>query len=276
MEFRVLGPLQVVDGDHTVDLGSRKQRCLIALFALHADRVVSLDRMVDALWQGEPPPGYAATVHAYVSRLRRILEPERDGRASSTMLVREAPGYRLRIADDALDARQFEHLVEDAGRALSAGTEADVARAAELLDQAMALWRGDVLADVDDADFVTGEATRLEQLRLDAIEQQLEAALLLGRHGNVVAEANRLLGDHPYRERLRGQLMLALYRSGQQADALRIYREGRTLLVEELGIEPGPALQELEEAILLQKSHLAWQPLARQSDVSPAAAGRAR
>lgn len=257
MEFGILGPLQVVDGERVVDLGSRKQRCTLALLVLHANRIVSLDRIVDALWPGEVPPGHLATLHSYVSRLRGVLEPSRAAGTAPMVLVRDAPGYRLVVEDGELDARVFERLVADGDKALLTG---DLFRADRLFDQALALWRGDVLGDLGEADFARGEATRLEQLRLHATEQRFDAALRLGRHGTVVVEGTRVLAVHPYRERLRGQVMLGLYRSGQQVDALRVYREGRAMLVEELGVEPAPALQQLEESILQQKSELDWKP----------------
>ena len=273
MEFEILGPLEVSDGIRIVDVGSVKQRRLLASLLFQPNRFVSTDRLVDNLWGDRPPRNAAAALHAYVSRLRRALEPGRLPGAKAAVVVHAPAGYMLRVSEDDIDARRFERLVEEGYQALGDG---DAERAESLLGTALALWRGEVLADLHDPEFVRAESARLEQLRLGAIEESIEAWLILGRHDVVVTKAAEILGAHPYRERLRGQLMLALYRSDRQVDALRVCREGRQLLADELGLEPSPALQQLEDDILLHKSHLEWRPLPRRprSSVSTRAASR--
>ena len=266
LEFSILGPLAVTRAGDVVDVGSRKQRALLTLLLLHANRVVSVDRLVEELWGGAPPGQATVTLQSYVSNLRRALEPDRAPGAAPSVLVTQAPGYVLVVDDDAIDANRFERLAA-AGRDALATGDLDTAR--QLLDDALALWRGDALADMAFESFAQAEAARLSELRLAATEDRMDVALALGRHDAVVADLDRLVAAHPLRERLRGQLMVALYRSGRQADALRAYRDGRTVLVEELGIDPGPALQQLEEAILLQSPDLDWR-------AGPAAPSRAR
>ena len=264
MDFQILGPIHVSDADRIVDLGSPKQRCVLASLLLRANQVVSLDRLIDDVWGELPPLDPMAAIHAYVSRLRRALEPDRPAGSKESMLVRAPPGYRLDTAVDAVDSRRFERLVHEGSHALEHG---DAQFAAGLLERALSLWRGEALADLRGAEFVRAEATRLDQIRLRTLEELFEAQLALGRHESVVAEAGRVLAAHPYRERLRGQLMLALYRCHRQVDALRVYSEGRTVLAEELGLELSPRLQQLEDDILLQKTHLDWRPAAEGSRV---------
>ena len=273
MEFEILGPLQVSDGSRIVDVGSVKQRRLLASLLFQPNRFVSTDRLVDDLWGDRPPRNASAALHAYVSRLRRALEPGRLPGAKAAVVVHAPAGYMLRVSEDDIDSRRFERLVEEGYQALGDG---DAERAGSLLGTALALWRGEVLADLHDPEFVRAESARLEQLRLGAIEESIEAWLILGRHDVVVTKAAEVLVAHPYRERLRGQLMLALYRSDRQVDALRVCREGRQLLADELGLEPSPALQQLEDDILLHKSHLEWRPMPRRprSSVSTRAASR--
>src|SRR6266545_2965346 len=203
--------------------------------------------------------GDAGPVRVAGAKQRRVLEPERPAGATARVLAWQPPGYLLRVGPDELDATRFERLARD-GRGL---LPADPAAAEALLGEALALWRGDALADVAFEPFAQGEIARLTELRLATAEDQVEAGLAAGRHAEVVADLERLLAASPLRERLRGQLMLALYRSGRQADALRAYRDGRDLLVEELGLEPGPALRRLQEEILLQSPTLDWQPPGR-------------
>jgi DNA-binding SARP family transcriptional activator len=245
MEFRILGPTEVLDGGRRVLLPSGRGRALLALLALHAGDPVSADRLIDELW-GEDPPSTARTViHGLVSRLRRLLEP-RSGKAGSGALLQTLDsGYRLAIEPDAIDAHRFKRLIDEAR-----GSPADV-RAAKL-SAALALWRGPALVDFAYEPFAQRAITALEELRAQALEDRIDADLESGRAGDLVPELEQLIQDHPFRERLRGSLMLALYRSGRQADALQAYHDARSLLVEELGIEPGPALRELETAILKQ------------------------
>src|SRR5436309_10440671 len=214
MEFRVLGPLEVRDSGRSLPLAGAKQRALLALLLVNANHVVSRDRLIDELW-GEQPPGTAVqSLQVYVSRLRKLLPPE-------TLLTRP-PGYLLELEDDELDLRRFERLLA-AGRETLATGEAE--RAAHLLHDALALWRGPALAEFAFEPFAQAEIGRLEDLRLAAVEERIEADLALGRQADLIGELEALVAENPYRERLRGQLMLALYRSGRQAEALEAYRD---------------------------------------------------
>jgi predicted ATPase/DNA-binding SARP family transcriptional activator len=245
VEFRILGPLGVAEDGHPISLGSGRQRALLAVLLLHRNQVVTADRLIDELW-GERPAGTAANlVQVYVSRLRKALGKER--------LVTSGSGYVLRVDEGALDLDEFERLAEQGRRALEDG---EAARAAELLQEALALWRGPALPDVVFEGIAQAEVGRLEELRLAVLEERIEAELGCGHHAVLVGELEALVAEHPFRERLRGQLMLALYRSGRQAEALELYRQTRRTFVEELGLEPGPALQELEHAMLAQDPFL--------------------
>jgi DNA-binding SARP family transcriptional activator/tetratricopeptide (TPR) repeat protein len=266
VEFRILGPLEVLAAGQPLPLGGTKQRAVLAMLVVQAGRVVSRDRLINGLWQGRPPDRAEVTLRGYVSRLRAVLEPEQRRGATFQVLVSRAPGYVLRVEPDQVDAARFEALVGEGSAALEAG---DPGRAAARLDVGLGLWRGPVLADFADAAFARGEIARLEQLRLVAIETKIEADLALGRHAALVGDLEALVGQYPLRERLRAQLMLALYRSGRQADALGVYQDVRVLLADELGIDPGGELQRLYEAILVQKSELDWTPPAPEA-VPPA------
>jgi DNA-binding SARP family transcriptional activator len=215
---------------------------------LNANEVVSRDRLIDVLWGEKPPPTAGHTLDAYLSRLRKALA---GGGDSEVRLVTLAPGYLLRIAPDQLDLARFERLAADGQRALDAG---EPGLAAAKLRQAEALWHGRPLADLEFEPFARADVQRLEQLSVGNVEQRVEAELAIGRHELLVPELEALVTGHPLRERLRGQLMLALYRSGRQAEALSVYREGRVLLREELGLDPGPQLRELERAVLSRGS----------------------
>ena len=251
MDFRILGPLEVVSEGRALDLGRPKQRALLAMLLLAPGKVVSSDRLVDDLWDGRPPADASGALQVQVSRLRQVLGPG--------VLESRRPGYVLDVDPATVDAVRFERLVDRATAAL-AGGRPDPAAASATLSQALALWRGSALAEFADRTFAQGEAARLEELRLAAAETWVEAELALGHHAAVVAEVRRLAETQPLRERLWGQLMLALYRSGRQAEALRAYSTLRDALSEELGIPPAPALQRLEEAVLLQKPELDWAP----------------
>jgi DNA-binding SARP family transcriptional activator len=257
MEFQILGPVRVSAGDRAIDIGSPKQRRVLASLLIRANHAVSVERLVDELWGDEPPDDPLAALHAYISRLRRALDPDRRRGGNDGMLVRAPPGYRLQVDEDHIDACRFERLADEGRRAREDG---DSESAARLLESALALWRGDAFSDLAGYSVARTEATRLEQIRLRAIEDLFDALLALGRHDSVASEAVTVLADHPYLERVRGQLMLALYRCDRQADSLRAYREGREILLEQLGIDPSPALQQLEDDILLQKPHLDWRP----------------
>ena len=241
MDFRILGPIEVRgDGGYPLDLGGRKQRVLLTALVLDANRVISTDRLIEALW-GDSPPGTAATaLHGYVSQLRKALAPE-------DRIVTRAPGYVLELEHDELDLGRFERLVEEGREALTAQ---DAAAAADRLCAALALWRGPALGELADERFARSEALRLEESRLAALEERIEADLALGRHAALIGELEAYVAEEPLRERPRAQLMLALYRSGRQAEALAAYRNARGALVDELGIEPGRELQELEQRIL--------------------------
>jgi DNA-binding SARP family transcriptional activator len=242
MEFQILGPLEVRDeGGNSLALGAPKQRALLALLLLHANEPVSVDRLIDELWGEHPPRTAAKSLQVYVSGLRKLLPPE-------TLLTRPS-GYMLRVAEDELDLARLDRLQAQA-------RQAEPARAAELLREALALWRGPPLADFAYEPWALAEIARLEELRLAALEERVEADLALGRHTELVGELDALVTRHRLRERTRSQLMLALYRSGRQAEALAAYQEGRRALVEELGIEPSRGLQELERAILRQDPSL--------------------
>jgi class 3 adenylate cyclase len=263
MEFKVLGPLEVCDQERALPLGGSKQRALLGVLLLHVNEVVAADRLVDELW-GEQPPGSAAKlVQGYVSGLRRLLVPAVGGGAGP--LVTQAPGYVIRLAPDELDMFAFERLVVEARAA------ADPQTSAELLRRALALWRGPALGDVTLEGFARQEAERLNERRRTALIDRIELDLELGRHADVVGELEALVAQHPFQERLRAQLMLALYRSGRQAEALRVYQETRRTLVDELGLEPGEELQRLERAILAHDPVLDAPP-AQVEDRPPAPA----
>jgi DNA-binding SARP family transcriptional activator len=239
MDFRILGPLEVRgrDGRAIVVRGS-KERALLAILLLHANRVVATDRLVDQLWGEDPPRMARKSLQVRVSSLRKSI---------GDVLLSRAPGYLVRVQTGELDLHRFEQLAADAREALDRNR---AETASGLLREALDLWRGPPLADVQQESVLGPAVARLEELRLAAIELQIEADLACGRHAEVVAELELLTAEHPYRERFHGQLMLALYRAGRQVDALEAYRRARTRLVEELGIEPAPSLQALEQAIL--------------------------
>jgi predicted ATPase/DNA-binding SARP family transcriptional activator len=244
-QFRLLGPLAVSVGGEPVALGGQKRRALLAALLLEANRIVSRDHLIDALWGEEPPDTARNTIQVYVSQLRKLL-PE-------GALETAPPGYRLAVDPEAIDLFQFIQLTQQARAALTVGNASD---AAETLREALALWRGPALADLAWEPLAQGEVVRLEELRLAALEDRIDADLALGRHGQLIGELESLAAEHPLRERLRGQLMLSLYRSGRQADALAVYQRARKALVDELGIEPGEALRKLERAILEQDPSL--------------------
>src|SRR5919204_3835884 len=248
MEFRLLGPLEVVDGGQTLALPAGKARALLAALLLRRNTVVSSVRLIDDLWGFDPPDTALNTLQVHVSQLRKALG-RGDARSARGILVTRAPGYLLAVEPEQVDLERFERLLAEGRQALGEG-EAD--RAAALLGDALSLWRGPPLADLADEALAQPEIARLDELRLTALEERFEAELQLGSHTALVAELEAAVAEHPLRERLRHQLMLALYRSGRQADALGVYQRTRHDLVEELGIEPSLALQQLEKAILLQ------------------------
>jgi YVTN family beta-propeller protein len=238
-EFRVLGPLEVRENGHPLELGGGKQRALLAVLLLGGGETVSTDRLIDALWGETPPARAPSSLHSYVSRLRRTLGSDR--------LVRTTHGYQLVLEPGELDLDRFERLLADGRRLRERG---DASEAAKTLEEALDLWHGAPLADFTYEPFAASEIARLEELQLEAIEERIEADLSLGRYQELVPELETLVREHPLRERLLGQLMIALYRSGRQAEALEAYRRARSTFAEELGLEPSPALQQLEREIL--------------------------
>jgi eukaryotic-like serine/threonine-protein kinase len=227
MDFRILGPLEVSDCGRLLELGGHKQRALLALLLLDANRVVATERLIDALWDEDPPETAQKALQVHVSQLRKLLGKER--------LQTKSPGYLVRVEAEELDLNRFQRLTAE-GK----------------LAEALALWRGQPLAEFPGQRFAQAEGARLKELHLACLEQRLEADLAEGRHAELVVELGRLVKQHPLRERLRSQLLLALYRSGRQAEALEAYQHARQVLVEELGIEPGRQLREMHQAILRQ------------------------
>jgi len=249
VEVRVLGPLELRIGGEPVAIAGSKQRSVLAMLALQANQVVSVAALVDAVW-GEPAPDRAEhTLQQHVSAVRKLLDPDRE--AAAAILLTRSPGYLLRT--DALDADEFE-------RSAASGVEAANARrwpeALAAFDAALRCWRGPALSDVRDSARLSSAAVRLDEHRLGVLEMQFEARLECGQARELVPELEQMVAEHPLRERLRALLMLALYRSGRQADALAAYQSARQVLIDELGIEPGPALRELEQAILEQSPDL--------------------
>ena len=260
MDFRILGPLEALDGTRPVALGGRRRRAVLAALLLHPNETLSNERLIDELWGESPPANAIKTLQVNVSRLRKALPEE--------VLVTRGHGYELRVAPGELDARRFERLLEEARDELAAERPENALGA---LENALALWRGPPLADLAYEPFAQAEITRLEDLRLAADEQLVDAKLALGRHGEVIGQLERLVEEHPYRERLRAQLMVALYRADRQADALQAYQDARRQLVEELGIEPGERLREIEAAVLAQDPALGFteSPAAAQPGPKP-------
>ena len=242
MDFRILGPLDVAEGDARLDIPGGKERSLLAILLLHANETVSRDRLIDDLWGGSPPTTAAKSIQVYISRLRRAL-------GGNGVLVTRGQGYELCVGPGELDLERFEALSAEGARALSEGAAAE---ATGKLHEALALWRGPPLSDFAYERFAQVEIARLEEMRFTALEQRLAAEVELGRHVAAVPELEALVAGHPLRERLWEQLMLALYRGGRRADALDAYRRARAVFVEELGLEPGEGLRRLEQAILAE------------------------
>ena len=233
-----------------VDLGGPRQRATLAILLLNANRVVSVDRLADDLYAGSAPATALKQVQRQISQLRKAF-------GSESVIETRSPGYAIRLAPEQLDLAVFERLATEASESQSAG---DVERAADLLRGALDLWRGEALADLSYQSFARAPIERLEEIRLAVLEQRVAADLALGRHVQLIPELEQLVVDQPLRERLHGQLMLALYGSGRQAEALEVYRQAREALVEQCGLEPGPALRQLERQILEQDPSLEPQP----------------
>src|SRR5215216_1755160 len=264
MEFWILGPLEVTSGGRPVELGYTKQQVVLGALLLYANRVVPRERLIDELWGESPPPSAAKLIQGYVSGLRRAL-----GRDA---IVTRSGGYLVHVDPERLDAARFERLVAE-GRACRDDPE----RAAKRLGSALALWRGSPLAGLPLQSSARHELARLAEQRLTALEQRIDAELAVGRHHELVGELRELVAIHAYRERLCGQLMLALYRSGRQAEALEVYRAGRRLLADRLGLEPSAPLRDLERQILrhdpaLRSARRAHASAARSASHPPASA----
>jgi YVTN family beta-propeller protein len=239
MEFRILGPVDVWKDGRPVSLGRGKQRAVLALLVLDANRIVSSDRLIDQLWNGQPPATAATALQGHISGLRKALGPG--------VIETRRPGYVLEIEPEQVDLGRFERLREAARSALERG---DPDTSADKLREALELWRGEAFADISSEPSIQAEAARLEDLRVATLEDRIDADLAAGGRAELVDELQRLVSTHPLRERLWGQLMLSLYRSGRQASALDAYRRARQTLVSELGLEPGPALRDLERRVL--------------------------
>jgi DNA-binding SARP family transcriptional activator len=253
VQYRVLGPFQVVKGGSEV-LPQRagKERAVLLSLLLHPNEIVPADRLIDSVWGERPPRCVASALQNCISHIRKQLEPSACATASEMLLTRP-PGYLLRVDRAQLDSAQLEALLEKSRRARVRGLLEEAAR---LLRRADGLWRGPPLADFDFDDFARSEIIRLAELRLLTLAERVDVELSLGRHQFLVCELQRLVGDYPFHERFRAQLMLALYRCARQAEALAVYREARVTLRAELGINPSRALQLLEQAILRQESVL--------------------
>jgi YVTN family beta-propeller protein len=239
LEFHILGPVEAVEQQRALPLGGSRQRALLAILVLHRGEALTSDRLIDELWGERPPATAAKTLQGYVSRLRRVLGPD--------VLLTRAGGYVLAAAPEQVDAERFERLAAGAREALARG---DPAGARDQLRSALALWRGDALADLAYEPFAARQVARLEEARRAAIEDRIDAELALGADRELIGELEALVAAHPVRERPREQLMLAMYRCGRHAEALEVYRRARTALSDELGLEPGPTLRELEQRIL--------------------------
>jgi DNA-binding SARP family transcriptional activator len=235
VEFAILGPLEARHDGEPLPLGGPKQRALLTLLLLEAGRIVPTERLVDGLWSGAPPPTAVASLQNFVAQLRKALGQD--------AIETRPPGYQVRLEPEQLDLARVRRLVDEA-------RASEPVRRAQLLGAALELWRGEPLDEFRYETFAQEEIARLEEFRLALVEERAEAKLAVGEHADLVEELEALVREHPLRERLRAQLMLALYRSGRQAHALEVYREGRELLVEELGLEPSPLLRGVHASIL--------------------------
>ncbi|GAA0316487.1 NB-ARC domain-containing protein [Actinoallomurus spadix] len=257
MEIRILGPFELIDDERRVPIDAPKQRAVLTALVLRANRVVPTDELAALVWGDDPPASARLTLQGYVLRVRRALAS-----VPGLSIRTEPTGYLLRVDPDRIDAHRFTRLIDDAARAAAGG---DTAAEAELLREALALWRGEPLADVGSDALRREEAGRLAEMRASAIERRVDADLRLGRHLALIGELTALVAAHPFREGFRAQLMLALYRAGRRADALEAYRDARAVLTRELGIEPGPRLRRLEQAVLTADPALDPAPRAEHS-----------
>ena len=268
LDVRLLGPVEVALDGATVELGGPQPRAVIAHLALDLGRVVPAERLIGKLWGEQPPASPLSSVHTTLSRLRRLLEPDRGSGRAPSVIVSEPPGYVLRLPREAVDVLRFRDLALDGRRASAAALhEQALAR----FDAALGVWRGEALSGIGPDDVVAPIALGLEEERLALVEDRFDAELALGRHAEAVAELSRAVADHPLRERLWSTLAIALYRSQRQADALRAIEQARRTLIDELGLDPGPGLRDLERRILEQDPSLLAVPLAPAPviDVAP-------
>jgi predicted ATPase/DNA-binding SARP family transcriptional activator len=249
MEFRILGPLEVFDRGRTLPLGGPKQRALLAILLTQANQVVATDRLIDLIWPDEPPATANHSLQVYVSQLRKVLEPEHRAGAPYSVLISRPPGYLVSITPEDLDLGRFQRLIDEGKDSMSEGAHE---AAGAKFREALGLWRGPALADFGAQAFALGEISKLTEMQLCAVEDRIEADLALARHADLTGELEALVAQHPLRERLRGQMMLALYRSGRQSEASAVYQQTRELLVDQLGMEPGGGLQQLLKRILNQ------------------------
>ncbi|MEV0381981.1 AfsR/SARP family transcriptional regulator [Nonomuraea sp. NPDC050643] len=246
MQFGILGALEVTDGEHHLPLRSIKQRSLLAMLLCHHGTVAHSDILIDALWGAEAGETGSQRLRLQLHRLRRML-------GTSAVIEHQSTGYQLRVPPDSVDAWRFERLVREGRQALESRS---LARGSDLLRAALDMWRGPALSGLDDISFLHHQATRLDEQRLAALADRIDADLRLHRHAELVGELSSLVREHPLRERFRGQLMLALYRGGRQAEALEVYRDGRHILAQDLGLEPSLELRRLQVAILTSDSSL--------------------
>ncbi len=268
MRFGILGPVHVDDGGVPVVLRTPKQRALLAVLLAHDNSAVSADRLIELLWNGAPSANGIRALHVHLSQLRRALHPQRPQRRRDELLVRLPAGYQVTVAPGDLDLHRFEQLV---GQARQARARGDIQRAAVCLWQALKLWRGLALAGIDVVALQQTVVPQLEEARFAALEEHVEVDLLLGRHDQLIGELQALVVEWPLRERLWGQLMVALYRAGRQGEALAAYSRARGRLVAELGIEPRAALQRLQRQILpltLRWTHC-YAPTSQQRPSTP-------
>ncbi len=243
-EFHVLGGLSIVGNGDGASLPGQRQRRLVAMLLIHRNAVVSVDRLADAVFAGEPTAAASTTLRSYVGRLRKVI----DGNGSGVTLLTKPPGYVLVVPDDSFDVGRFESLLGEGRARLS---QDDAVGASSVLREALELWGGEPYAEFADEDWARPESQRLAELRLVVHERLIDAELASGRAAELIPEIEALVDEHPLREAFRAQLVIALYRAGRQVDALRVVKEYRQLLVDELGLDPSPALSELNGACLL-------------------------
>ena len=270
VEVRILGPLEVTRGGTPLTLGGTKQRAVFAMLALRINRVVSMDSFVEGLWGSAPPNDPTNVVQVYLYRLRKVLRPTGTKDADAARLIYRKPGYLLQLDPEHLDLHRFQRLVQEGSHMLAAAPDT----AAATLTDALALWRGAPLVEFGEQPFARTEISRLRELQLSALSARIRADLAVGRHAELIAELEDLTGRFPLHEGFRAQLMLSLYRSGRQAEALEAYRRARAVFAAEAGIDPGRDLQDLEAAVLVQDPLLDWTPPTR-STPAVADAGRA-